>query len=465
MSYKLLKNACVASCCIGGLLGAGTASATDWLMLQGTEPAGAGAPARIFGGLQPTYQEETSSDSAAAIASNTAPEPTLIAPNFQKQEQFQLMRAMLGVRGLAFPIDDSVNYLLNVEFGTNAATDGGPYGQRTPVRLMDASVTVNSIPGARIRTGLFKTPGPEELLQGIIGMDYINFTDVSSQMMLERFPRGVQTSTSATDNHGNGDGKVTPTEAQWTSSFGAARDLGMEVFDSFHANGWTHSYAVMIGNGNGLQVQDSIADGPEEYLYWASEKVFSGKGPLQQGVKFFIWQQTGKRRVDLSDDNTYNPVTHDRIRQGIGMRYRRGNWRLGTEYMQGKGMIFQGPNKPNFGFGTPAALQDLDGKANGWYVDAGYYVPNTRWELDARYDQYNRSTSHQYDTARFTTTTLGVVYHINARTRVTFDYAMRNDKALDAIPTSGPLVTPLTNLHNGLASIKDRLALQLTMMY
>lgn len=446
MSKNTLRMLMLAS---AGLLSTAQVYATDWLMLLGTEPEGAGAPAKVFGVLQPTYQYDTSEI--------TGPEPTRIGPNLEKQQQFQLQRAMLGVRGVAYPIDSKVNYMVLAEFGSNAATDGGVYGERTPVRLMDASVTLNHIAGARVRVGLFKTPGPEELLQAIPAMDYINFTDVANQLMLERFPAGVV--------NGNGVAPTTPAEAPWTSSYGAARDHGLQVFDSFHVSDWTHSYAVMIGNGNGLQVQESIADGPESYLYWSSEKVYGGTGPTQQGLKFFLWHHAGKREVDLSDDGVDNPLSHKRTRYGLGVRYRKSNWRLAGEYMAGKGMIFQGPEKPNFGFGTPTALQDLDGKANGWYADVGYYIPNSRWQLDARFDQYNRSTDHQYITARYQTTTVGFNYHLNPKTRITFNYAMRNDKALDDIPATGPLVTPLTNLHSGLEGIKDRYALQLTMLY
>ena len=445
--FKKSFQASLAASCVAGLLMAGQAQATDWLMLLGTEPAAAGAPAKVFGVLQPTYQADASKTTTA--------EPTRIGPNLQKQEQFQLMRAMIGVRGVAFPIDSKVNYFVLADFGTNAATDGGRYGQRTAVRLMDASVTLNHIPGARVRMGLFKTPGPEELLQAIPAMDYINFTDVSNQMMLERFPAGVNTYTTTPDHTAaNGSAPLNPNEASWTSSYGAARDTGLEIFDSFHRDDWTHSYALMIGNGNGLQVQDSIADGPDTYIYWASEKVYGGSGINQQGLKFFAWHQAGKRKVDLSDDGVTNPVSHDRTRSGLGLRYRQGDWRLGAEYMVGKGMIFQGPEKPNFAIGP---YQDLDGKANGYYLDVGYYVPNSKWQLDARYDQYNRSTEHQQLTVQYNTLTLGVNYHLNPKSRITVNYLMRDDKAQDpGMPAAA---------QQALKDIGGRVAVQATILF
>ncbi|NIR93312.1 MAG: phosphate-selective porin O and P, partial [Gammaproteobacteria bacterium] len=62
------------------------------------------------------------------------------------------------------------------------------------------------------------------------------------------------------------------------SSVAAARDTGVQVFDTFKIGSWEHSYAVMIGNGNGLNQGDND-NNKDTYLYWSSEKNFSGKGP------------------------------------------------------------------------------------------------------------------------------------------------------------------------------------------
>ena len=68
---------------------------------------------------------------------------------------------------------------------------------------------------------------------------------------------------------------------QFPDSVGAFRDIGIQVFDTFKATNWEHSYAIMVGNGNGLNYGDN--DGNKDvYLYWSSERVFGGKG---RGVK------------------------------------------------------------------------------------------------------------------------------------------------------------------------------------
>jgi hypothetical protein len=446
-NFKKVALAATVTAMLGGF--ASTANAVNWLMLQGTEKDGAAPRAKVWGFLQPTYQKDTSTI--------TGPEATRIGPNLEKQSQFQLQRARIGVRGLGLPLDSNVNYFILAEFGQNAITDGGKYGKKQAAKLTDASVTLNHIPGMRIRTGLFKTPGPEEVFQGIFTFDYINFTDVSNQMMLERFPTGVNSSA-------DGVAPFTNAETDGWGSFGAARDIGIQIFDSFKSNGWDHSYAVMKGNGNGLDT-GGIADGEDTYLYWSSEKMMTGgKGPWAHGLKMFVWSHSGARKVDMSDDGIANAVSYDRTRSGIGARFRGGNWRIGGEYMIGEGMIFQGPEKPNFGFGTPPPLQDLNGEADGYYFDVGYYVPGTKWELDLRYDAYNRSTTHQYLTAEFRTVTLGVQYHLNRKAKLTFNYAMRDATATDPIGPGG-LAAPTTALHNGLAGIEDRIAVQATIVF
>jgi hypothetical protein len=366
------------------------------------------------------------------------------------------------------------------EGGSNGATDGTSFGSKTPFRMMDASVTFNHIKGARVRTGLFKTPGPEEILQGIITFDYINLTDVVNQMMMERFPTGVNktcttynitdsnldtsTVTPVVDGCANGANPFSVTETQWGSSFGAARDIGIQVFDSFKTGGWDTSYAVMLGNGNGLET-GGIADGFDKYFYLSTEMdIAGGQGPWKNGMKLFAWSHSGTREVDMTDNATADPVKYDRKRSGLGVTYRNDGIRVFAEYMRGEGMIFQGPEKPNMGIGAPPQLQDLEGKANGYYLDLGYRFPQTNWELDLRYDRYNRSTDHTYLTAEFKTITYGVQYHFNRKTRMALNYAVREAEAVDAIGPGG-LAAPTTNLHNGLASIENRIALQATHVF
>jgi hypothetical protein len=133
--------------------------------------------------------------------------------------------------------------------------------------------------------------------------DYINFTWVTNQMLLERFPNANYTP--------NVPPQPLPPETPlngFDRSVGAFRDVGVQVFDWFKVgNDWELSYAAMIGNGNGLNFTDND-DNKDIYLYASAEKVFGGKGPRREGLKFFAWSQTGKRTADLTADSCTNPA-------------------------------------------------------------------------------------------------------------------------------------------------------------
>jgi opacity protein-like surface antigen len=137
-----------------------SAYAANWLMLQGTEEAKQGqAPrAHLWGFIQAQYQYDNSDPN---VTGGYVP-PKLIGPNLDDQSAFNVNRARIGVRGTGFPLDTKVNYFILTEFGNNGITYGDD-GKH----LTDASVTLNHIPGARVRAGLFKYPGAEEGLQAI----------------------------------------------------------------------------------------------------------------------------------------------------------------------------------------------------------------------------------------------------------------------------------------------------------
>lgn len=425
---KTLKKTALRVACLVAMTGlAESALAANWLMLQGTEPSDAAPRAKVWGFVQAQYQKDFSDPNP----SDQYIPPKLIGPDLTSQQQFNVNRARIGVRGTGFPLDSKVNYFLLAEFGNNAITRGN--GASTHVT--DASITLNHIPGARVRVGLFKTPGFEEGFQAIHVFDYINLTTVGNQLMLERLPNSTYTANAAattlpvdTSNGGLN---------RFERPVAAFRDVGVQVFDTFTVKDWEHSYAVMLGNGNGLNSGD-VDNNKDLYLYWSSEKVFGGKGPRREGLKFFAWSQNGKRLLDNTDDATHNPTKFDRKRSGVGVKYLKAPWRFTAEYLKGEGMIFVGPDKPTFdqnGPGSPAA-DGADGKGSGWYLDGGWYIPNTKWELDLRYDVYNRleddpgppggpNAGKSFE-SEWKTITLGTQYHFNKKTHLTVNYAIRN---------------------------------------
>ncbi len=404
------------------------AQAANWLMLQGTEKADNAPRAKVWGFIQPEYQQDFSD----AHPSDTYIPPKLIGPGLNDQSAFNIKRARIGVRGGGFPLDGKINYFLLAEFGNNAITNGGRYGDYSPA-LTDASVTFNFIPGARVRAGLFKTPGAEEALQGIIALPYINYTSVTNQLLLERYPE-------------NGENNIPPQTTPdadmnaFSNPAGAYRDTGVQVFDSFDVGKWEHSYAAMLGNGNGVQMIDNDSN-KDVYLYWSSAYLFNGKagGPWRQTLKLFGWYQDGKRTnaYDKSEEE-------DRTRYGIGAFYLKQPFRVSAEYMQGEGMIFQGPHLPNNLFN--------DFKARGGYIEGAYFIPKTPFELQLRYDTYQRNVD-QPSKATFDTWTAGVQYHFNKKTRATLNYAMRDFSSEAAGPNSH------------LEDVDGRVALQLTAVF
>lgn len=454
----MLNKNIIITALVAGLLGV-PAHAANWLMLQGTEPAGAAPRIKMWGFIQAQYQKDSSDPNSTG---GYIP-PKLIGPNLSSQEQFNVNRARLGARGTGFPLDGKVNYFLLTEFGNNGITSPGDRN----VRVTDASITLNHIEGARIRAGLFKTPGFEEGLQAIHVFDYINFTTVANQLMLERFPNKTYTSNIAPVS------LPAPTSlGGFDRSVGAFRDVGIQVFDTFKSNSWEHSYAVMLGNGNGLNFGDND-DNIETYLYWSSENVFGGQGARRPGLKLFAWTQSGKRHLDNTNDATHNPQEFDRDRSGVGVKYLKRPWRVSAEYLQGEGMIFVGPDKPTFYINDAAApvAQNVGngatGEADGYYVEGGYYIPNTNWEIDVRYDVYNRLTNDTPFSAganagrsfemEFKTLTLGAQYHINKKTRINMEYADRSAEAVDFPSGAGP--------NDNLDGVDNRIAIQLTHIF
>jgi len=441
----------------------------NWLTLQGTEPEGAEQLGKVWGFVQVQYQDDSSDPNGAG---GYIP-PKLINADFKSQSQFNVNRGRIGVRGVAMPIDQKINYFLLLEMGNNGITQPGD----SFAKATDASVTFNHFKGARFRMGLFKYPGSEEGLQAIHVFDYINFTWVTAQMLLERFPNANYTPNIAPQS--------LPAETPlngYENSVGAFRDVGVQMFDWFNiGNNWELSYAIMVGNGNGLNFGDND-DNKDTYIYASAEKVFGGKGPRRQGLKFFAWSQTGDRTADLSADTcsngnvfpacgaggsgristVHNPEEYDRDRMGFGFKYLRNGWRATAEYMKGEGMIWQAPHNPSFGIGpgqgipgAPAGNGAL-AEGAGYYVEGGWRIPKTKWELDLRYDQYNRLDGNQFE-IEFKRTTFGVQYFFNPRVRLALNYEARSGQAVNFGPGAGP--------NGNVDGIDDRIALQVTAIW
>jgi len=431
---------------------ASSAQAANWLMLQGTEPEGQSARAKIWGFIQPEYQTTDGTKIKAGAWSGQNAIFNQIGPDLKTDSQFSIRRARVGIRGTGFPLDSKVNYFFLAEFGNNGITRPG--GGTGSAKLTDASITLNHIKGARIRVGQFKTPGAEEGLQAIHVFDYINFTNVTNGLLLERHfdGNGSDTFVTPAGNSGAGGDANRP-----NGSVGAFRDVGIQVFETFKVNNWEHSYAVMYGNGNGIARGDND-DNKDTHLYWSSELVFGGKGGRRQGWKLFIWNQDGKRTLTTAGAGEY-----DRERSGLGTTFRKDKIRAAFEYITADGMIFNGTDGAAVagsaanGPGTTASFNvETDGEADGWYAHFGYMVL-PKLELDIRYDTYDRMTNVSAKERQFDTTTLGAQYFFNKKTRATFNYEFREGEA--------PNLASSHNANKILDGLDDRISLQLITIF
>lgn len=455
---SILKVGVLAAITLGGV----NANAADWLMLQGSQPEfvapkGVVVPYRrktpkLWGFIQVNHKQDFGDILVPGAGGNAGKNLTpfsLLGPDLSNQEGFNVFRVRLALRGMADK-DNKVNYFFMTEFGNNAINNLA--GHRTVATYFsDASVTLKHVPYAKIRIGMFKTPGVEEGLQAVFVSPYIEFTTMTNQQMLERIVRKVGTAQKG--GQAGGASTVHYTSSELTDPIGAFRDSGIQVFDTIPiANKWAVSYALMYGNGNGISMSTN-SENSTHYQYLALEKSFGkGRGYYTEAMKFFVWNQDGKRQL-LSDNAAV--IDADRRRYGLGMTYYKDGLRFEAEYMKAEGMIFTGakdtdvnPLVENWQFQFAESDQN---KADGGYVNLQYEIVAKKFEVFARYDYSDRLTNDAKAERQFETTTLGCSYRFKGPTRIDFNYLIRDAKA----PGNA-------NAQKVLDNMGDRLAIQLT---
>jgi len=456
-------------------------------MLQGTEHPF--APAHKFWGfIQPAISIDTSESLSGLSSSPGSPDfsanngqrlaITTVSPWFDDNKRFHIRRAKFGVRGiftgaLRNSFTSKMNYLTLFELAPNLMTYD-PFGERARAIALDhLSITFNHIPGARIRAGLFKTPGPEEALQGVHTLDYIEITDFTAREVLERFVTGAEKPAGSPSSPSPG----TPTNTAY--GINAVRDWGVQFFDSFNMNKWDLSYAVMLGRGEAIQEKNTTNNNLERYLYLSAEyDLPGGYGAGNNGLKVFSWYQQGKREFSTEPNNN----EYDRIRYGLGSKLlgrffeSKYKYRLGAELMFADGMIFIAPAggvaNGHVNNGNLQIAAERGNKSRGATLDFGF-LPNNRWQFDLRFHKHdllyetadlinpgNRRVLHE--------TTLGFNYHFSRKLRLTFNYVFRDlDAPVSYVSTNGfppaSVANSLTkNVNTIVNTVDDRILLQLT---
>ncbi|HQT00126.1 MAG TPA: porin [Thiobacillus sp.] len=414
------------------------AQAANWLQLQGNEPPNTGYY-KFWGFLQPTYTY-IDADPISGLAGGPAAFngeltlPNRIGPDLDDNDELQFNRARLGVRGNLIP--GKINYFLLADAGRNALTI------ERDVVLTDASVTFNYIPGARIRVGQFKLPTSEEALVAVhVAYPYVYYSNAATSLLIERHVR----STGAVNATGASSG-------EFVSAGSGFRDIGVQVYDWFNQGPWEFSYALMISNGNETE-ELSDDDGNKDVTgrLQASYIFNKSKGPNREDASVWLWHQNGEREFGGQD--------FDRIREGVGARYQKGPWRATAEYLRGEGVIVAGPNPP---FPDQPVQIGLNEKADGWYVEGGWRFLKG-WEVDLRYDTFDRMTESADLERQFNTTTLGLNWYFYKNTRLTLNYEWRDLEVSN--PSAITNATQLSNAQLIADNLGDRASVQLTWFF
>lgn len=381
------------------LVGCCSAHATNWLQLQGNEAPD--APAfRTFGFVQPTYtyidaQPVNALQGATAAHNGKYSALNLNWPDLRNPHQFQILRAGLGARGR---LNDEINYFLAIDAGRNGTT------YYHDVVLTDASLTINALPGARIRAGLFKLPTSEEALMAVNTSSPYIYNSNAVLYLLIGLP--VQ-SAGAVNASGT-------SSANLASGFSGFRDWGVQVYDWFNRGQWEYSYAAMLSNGGAIDRPYDNDSRKDLTVRFQASYLLGGKGPNREDVSAFVWRQNGARQFGMQ----HYPMQRD----GMGLKYLHGNYRASAEYLRADGMIVAGQTPPFAG--QPFAV-GVNEKASGGYIEGGWrFLP--QWEANLRYDYLDFMKQTPANEREFATTTAGLQYFINPAARVTFNYEWRS---------------------------------------
>ncbi len=436
-------------------------NAVNWLMIQGTEPAKVKHKPFLF--LQAGYTSDLSDEISLGPNSGKRVLSTTIAPWFEDESRFHLRRFRVGIKGnftgvMRNSFTEKMNYFFLTELAPNLMTYEFLGERERAVALDHFSLTFNHLKGARFRLGLFKTPGLEETYQGIVAQDYIEFTDFAARQVLERFATGnIRVSPSGGINAPIG------TPVTQGSGINAARDWGVQVFDSFKNTDWDYSYAFMLGRGAAIQETTRTQAPLEQYYYLSAEKSLpGGRGPWKHGVKYYAWLQQGAR-VFESD-----PLQQefDRLRYGAGIRAQgalfglKAKQRLDIALNFADGMIFISPRGGVKGGGLMYAAQEGN-KTRALSIDYGHFITK-HWELMIRLEQHDLlyetdgtvwTSGDQRDISAIT---YGIQYVFTPKLKLAFNYI---DRKIEAPNESNPVVEDV------IGSVGARYALQLTWIY
>ena len=462
---KHVSSAVLTAAFAAGVMGApAPAQAANWLVLTSAEGEEDPPGLAMFGFMQPTYRQIDDSDKpdlAGTPLADKAPDGNrpifnTLSPDRSTSQGFNLFRARIGARGALHAANDDINYFFLAEFGDNGITRlADPGNDSVSPQLTDASITLRHFagggsddmwePGVSLRLGQFQWPLVDEGLRGIMAYDYINFSEVTRQQVLERY---VRHGTPPDPDPSTEVNEAVGTDADLRAFDGAIssfRDIGAMAFDEIRlSDKWEATWAAGLGNGNGINRTDND-DNMDLYLRAQTAYVFDGVkrgGPRREDLKLFAWAQMGDRQFDQDGDGIYTGgETYERNRYGVGFHFYRQPYRLSGEFVWGNGMVYNGTTPPvtdpstenqNIGDVTPLMAADEDNEFYGYYVEGAYFPVPNKFAVQARYDVLDRlsATGSEYDSSNervFETVTLGLQYWNHpVKSQWQLNYRIRN---------------------------------------
>jgi len=400
------------------------AQAADWVMIESVEKDPTDTKIHPWFFFEPTYSADNGTKLKAGPFSGQDFVFNQNGPQLRDHASFQLLRGFLAARGNMPGTDGKINYFTIADIGTNAATGSERTSLHpTNLQLLDASLTFNYIPFARVRAGQFLTPSSDEMMEAPHTWDFVNFSEFATEELLEYFVRS--------------DGGPTNDPNLQLGSNGCFRDVGVMIFDSFDAGRTRNTYAVMGGNGNGISRWESQDKDKDIYWKWRTEFALDGfDNPKRDYIAAYYWGVNGTR--DLYSTPNAAVERFDRKRWGFGLDSKVfTNIRVRAEFEVAEGMIFDGTD----GGAIPGAISNNGlvtasfnilprERADGYLVSAAYDI-TPQYTLAARYDILNRGTNTDANLREFKNVTLSAQYRFDEHrlNRLMVNYELRHAAA------------------------------------
>lgn len=336
----------------GALLGTSVAAAAGllpsmtekpmapWTMLYGTEKPQQAPTMMLFGVIQPGYsyiQGDSANTSKATVTGNAA---------------FKFYRVRPGIRGSLGP---DIDYYFLAEFADNPADpNSGIIGH---AHVLDASVTLNYVPGVHFQLGQMLVPFAEEGITAAPVLPWINYSPATYNISYNEFaatpaPNGIA---------GPGPGL-----------FNAGGELGLMAFDAFGRGPASFNYALGLFNGTGVSELESSMKHPDQLL----AHVGADYGPLGLAIGYENGRQV------IGPDGALTPAalplaSYQQQKFAIDLRY--GNYITDPFWIWYEYQHARNTQQPGVGGA---------GTARGWFAAAGVR-PIKHVMAVFRYSTYN----------------------------------------------------------------------------